>query len=166
MFAASNPHLYDSKKWPCLLGSRFLLISPFSWRSWGFSHHMGVSENRGAPKSSISRLGCSLTKTIQLLGYPHDYGNPHIKLIAGNTPFSRSQDLYDLAAAICSERESEEAKLRNDSETASGSKPWHRTTKKRLVNACSSHSNWDTYIHTYIHTYMYVYIYIYMHIYI
>ena len=38
---------------------------------------MGVSINRGTPKSSILFSDFPL-QSMQLLGYPHDYGNPHI----------------------------------------------------------------------------------------
>ena len=38
---------------------------------------MGLSSNGGTPKSSIFRLYFPLS-TIQLLGYPHGYGNLHM----------------------------------------------------------------------------------------
>ena len=42
--------------------------------------HMEVSLNRGTPRSSICMIlhGVFPNKNHPFLGYPHDYGNPHI----------------------------------------------------------------------------------------
>ena len=43
----------------------------------GVKHHLGVSENRGTPKSAIL-MGFSLINyKPSISGYPHDYGFPH-----------------------------------------------------------------------------------------
>ena len=40
---------------------------------------MGVSQNRGTPKSSIYRLGCFITNHPAIRGTPDNYGNPFNK---------------------------------------------------------------------------------------
>ena len=40
----------------------------------------GFPMYEGSPKSSSIPMGFSPTKTIQLWRYPHDYGNPHMKV--------------------------------------------------------------------------------------
>ena len=39
--------------------------------------YLKVSKNGGTPQIIHFMFGFSMKKTIQLLGYPHDYGNPH-----------------------------------------------------------------------------------------
>ena len=43
----------------------------------GMKKWLGVSWVIGVPLVIIHFKGFSLTKTLQLWGYPHDYGNPH-----------------------------------------------------------------------------------------
>ena len=55
--------------------------------------------SRGAPARSVAlndpfrTMGFSLKETIQLLGYPHDYGNPHVlKYVEMHNSMSRQKD--------------------------------------------------------------------------
>ena len=55
----------------------------------------------GYPKIIHFILGFSLTKTIQLLGYPHDYGNLHLIVLTHVTVFSISSSrTWDRAAHL------------------------------------------------------------------
>ena len=73
-------------------------LSRIPFKSNGFFGHlnMEVSIHGGVPPKVSMLVGCSMTETIQLWGYHHDYGNPQrwwlVSTERGNHPLSQGQN--------------------------------------------------------------------------